>query len=478
MNSLYRFALALTLSAWSWTPAMFANEPAEAVKLPKTFDIKAIDAYVANQAKEKGYVGLSIGIMKDGKVLLAKGYGKKSLKGDDVDADTLFGAGSVTKQFTCACIFLLAEDGKLSIEDKVAKYFPDLTRASDITLYDLMAHVSGYPDYYPLDFVDSRMEKATTLEKLIKEYAGGKLDFEPGTRWSYSNTGYIILGRIVEKVSGKAFDAFLNERVFQPVGLKHSAFEPKEDHKNRATGYTSFALGEPEVATLEAPGWIHAAGGLFTTPSDLLRWDLALMENKLLKPESFKLMTTPRKLADGRTRNYGCGLGIMQRDGETIIRHSGAVSGYLAFNSMIPRTKSGLVVLTNCDHIDAGTLNTQLLTLLLKDLAGAAPAVPKVAGPSPVEAARDFVHQMQEGKMKRDNMGEEFSRYLNDKRVNEAKERLKALGEPEKVEVEDVSERGGMEFAVLRITFKSLKVKAYLYRTPDGKVQEFLIYKS
>jgi CubicO group peptidase (beta-lactamase class C family) len=478
MHPLSRFLVFLALLVGSTLEHCAAAEPAKAPALPATFDLQAIDAYVAGQVKEKGFVGLSLAIMKDGKIVLAKGYGKSSrATGVEVGPDTLFAAGSVTKQFTCACILLLAEDGKLSVHDKVAKYYPDLTRANDITLYDLMTHVSGYPDYYPLDFVDRRMGKAIALDRLIQEYAGGKLDFEPRTRWSYSNTGYIILGRVVEKVSGKSFAQFLEERVFKHLGLEHSAFEPKEE-KGVASGYTSFALGEPEAAPREAQGWIHAAGGLFTTPSDLCRWDLALLEGKLLKEESFQLMSTPRKLADGRTRNYGCGLGIAQQEGEAILRHTGAVSGYLAFNTMLPRTRSAVVLMTNCDHLDAGSLFNELATLLLKSQAGEVAQVPKVRGPAPKEAALEFLHQMQAGEIKRDNLGEEFNHYLSARRVQEARERLQALGEPEKVEVENVSERGGMEFAVLRFTFKSGKVKAYLYRTPDGKIQQFLLYKS
>jgi D-alanyl-D-alanine carboxypeptidase len=458
--------------------AVAADAPAT-VTPPKSFDLKEIDKYLAAHVKATGFVGFSVAIMKEGKIVFSKGYGKINLKsGLDVNEESLFGAGSVTKQFTCACILLLAEDGKLSVDDKVAKYYPGLTRAKEISIYDLMTHVSGYPDYYPLDFVDRRMEKTIALDKLIEEYAGGKLDFDPTTRWSYSNTGYIILGRIVEKVSGKSFAKFMEERVLKPAGLEHSHHEPDSALKNKATGYTSFFLGEPEEAKPEASGWIHAAGGLFTTPSDLAKWDLALMEGKVLKPESFALMTKPRKLADGRTHDYGCGLGIVQHDGDTMFRHGGAVSGFLAFNVMFPRTKSALVVMTNCDHLDAASVYAQLLTLLEKSQGPATPAVPKVKGLPAKEAALDFFHQMQSGEIKRDNLGEEFSVFLSEKRVAAARDRLKALGEPEKLEVEGTHERGGMEVAVIRFTIKGVKLKGSLYRTPDGKIQQFLLYKS
>ena len=185
--------------------------------------------------------------MRDGKVVLAKGYGKRLVEEEPlVEPETPFAIGSVTKQFTCACILLLAEEGKLSIDDKVVKYEPKLTRAGDITLHDLMTHLSGYPDFYPLDFVDRRLVKPILPEDLLAEYAGAKLDFEPGERWSYSNTGYTLLGHVVAKVSGKPFGQFLKERILDPLGMTHSAFEPGPDIKGQTKGYTSFALGPLE----------------------------------------------------------------------------------------------------------------------------------------------------------------------------------------------------------------------------------------
>src|SRR6185295_12921177 len=138
---------------------------------------------------------------------------------------TLFAIGSVSKQFTSAAVLLLAEEGKLSARDPVAKYYPTLTRAKEITLLDLMNHVSGYPDYYPLDFLDRRMKKPIDPDELLRQYAGGKLDFEPDSRYSYSNTGYILLGRVVEKVSGESLGAFLTRRIFKPLGMDHSFYE-------------------------------------------------------------------------------------------------------------------------------------------------------------------------------------------------------------------------------------------------------------
>ncbi len=216
---------------------------------------------------------------------------------------------------------------------------------------------------------------------------------------------------------------------------------------------------------------------LYTTPTDLAKWDLALVGGKVLKPASYRLMTAQRELADGRLRSYGCGIGVVHRQGETILRHSGAVSGFLAFNAVFPRTKSAVVLMSNAEHQDASDIDNVLLALMLKAQEPPSPDVPKIAGLSAKDAAIDLLRQLQAGEVKRDILGEEYSVFLTPEHVRGAKERLGKLGEPEKVTVDPPSERGGMEVVLVHFAFKKAKVKTLMYRTPDGKVQEFLIYK-
>src|SRR4029079_15653592 len=176
---------------------------------------------------EKHIVGLSVGVMQNGKVVLAKGYGVRDVSTrDPVTPRTMFAIGSVTKQFTCSALLLLAEQRRLSLADPVSMYFPSLTRAQDLTLLDLRGHLLGFTDYYPLDFVDREMQKAATADQIITEYATRPLDFEPRSRYSYSNTGFLILGRGVEKVSGQPFGEFITKRLFTPLSLSRTAFEP------------------------------------------------------------------------------------------------------------------------------------------------------------------------------------------------------------------------------------------------------------
>lgn len=457
--------------------APFVRAESPPARPPTEFNLPAIDAYVAAQVREKGHVGLSVAIMREGQIVFAKAYGQRLIDPPlPVETETCFAVASVTKQFTCACVLLLAEEGKLSFHERVSKYLPHLARADDITLLDLMQHTSGYPDYYPLDFVDRRLARPISRDELLKQYAGGKLHFEPGSRFSYSNTGYIALGAIVEKVSGRSFGDFLTERILKPVGMQHSRFGEPDGLASVATGYNAFALDPPEPAQREAAGWIDAAGGLWASASDLLKWDLALAGGKVLKTATFEQMIAPRKLTTGKTSNYGCGLRSEIRDGDLILSHTGGVSGFASYNAILPRTRSGLVVLSNAEHVSTVPLRTLLLDLVLKDIAAKeTPPVPTIAGPDAKDVIRRYFAELQAGRIDRTLLGEEFSHFMTDERVQSGGARLKDLGESLDVSIPSpAGERGGMEVVQAQLKFKTTTLRASLYRTPDGKIQQLL----
>lgn len=460
----------LIASAFLSSPTTGAEPSA---RLPDLFDVPAIDAYLSAQVRQRGRVGLSVAIIKDGQVVLAKGYGKRSLKdGRSVEADTIFAIGSVSKQFVCASLLLLAEEGKLSVNDPVAKYYPELTRAKDITLLDLMNHVSGYPDYYPLDFVDRRMQQPIVPDDLLRQYAGGKLDFEPGTRYSYSNTGYILIGRVVERVSGDGLGAFLARRIFKPLAMNHSFYELNSSDGRMATGYSTFALSEPEPVAPEARGWLGGAGGIYSTPSDLAKWNLALMNGKLLKPESYTLMTSPRTLASGKISDYGCGVSVKVQSGRQVISHNGAVSGFNTWGAMIPSLRSAVIMTCNLDG-GLGSLPSQVFALLLKET----PNVPAIAGPAVAETVKSVFASFQKGKLNRHQFGDEFNHYLTEKLLAATAKRLERYGKPARVEVLSSGERGGMEVTTTRLAFKNEELRTLMYRKPDGKIEQFFVYK-
>ena len=464
--------LASLLVACAGAPAPTSPLPQAAPPPPTTLDPGAIDAYIAAQVKAREIVGAALVIMREGEVVLSRGYGVASqATRTPATPDTPFAIGSITKQFVCAAAFLLVDDGKLSIDDKVSAHYPELTRAADITLEDLGSHLSGYPDFYPLDFVDQRMRQPTTPDDIIRRHATGSLDFEPRTRYSYSNTGFIVLGRVIEKVSGAPLGEFLERRVFEPLGLSTASFTPKAGTPGLAAGHNSFALGAPEPIAPEGDGWLHAAGGIYASAADLARWNLALSQGKLLSPKSFARLTAARTLASGRSTDYGCGIGVRRVAGETVLSHSGAVSGFLAYNYWIPRTRSAVVLLVNTEGGSPGELAQQLLGLLI----GPATQVPAVRGAPARDVALQLFHQMQQGTIDRSLISPELSEYLGEERLRAAAPRLRALGEPSNVEAVDIRERGGMEVHNVRFHFADRVVKALLYRTPDGKVHEFLL---
>jgi CubicO group peptidase (beta-lactamase class C family) len=382
----------------------------------------------------------------------------------------MFGVGSVTKQFTCTAMLLLAEAGKLSLSDPVSKWYPKLTRANDITLLELGQHVSGYRDYYPLDYVDREMRKPVTADQVIEEYATRPLDFDPGTRWSYSNTNFLILGQVIKKVSGQPFGTFVAERIFAPLGLTHTKFDPARGGPGMATGYTAFALGDPIPAVPEADGWVGSAGAIWSTPTDLLTWDLGLIGGKVLKPDSYRTLTTARRLTDGRTTGYGCGQGVNDRGDAIVLSHGGAVSGFVAQNTLIPSTRSAVVLLANTDFAAIGSLNAALVAKLTPRV-----DAPAVTGASALAAATGFLTGLAQGKVDRSTLSADFDAFLTPDLVSEARASLSKQGPISGIEVGRPAERGGMEVVSVRFKAGSTPAHALMYRSPDGKIEEFLI---
>ncbi len=439
----------------------------------KPVNIAEIDSLVRVAMGQRGLVGLSVGVAQDGKIVFARGYGSRSLAThDSVTPQTMFAIGSVTKQFTCSAVLLLAQERKLSLQDPVAKYMPHLTRADDVTLLELGQHVSGYRDYYPLDFVDREMLEARGADSIIAEYATRPLDFEPGTRWSYSNTNFLILGRVVERVSGEPFGAFLAHRFFTPLGMTHTTFAPSHQDSAMAHGYTSFALGAATPAIPEAAGWAGSAGAIWSTPTDLLTWDLALVDGRVLSDDSYRTLTTAHRLPDGRSTGYGCGEGVNDRGEAVVLRHGGAVSGFVAQNTVIPVTRSAVVLLANTDFAAIDELNSAIVRRLLPHQ-----DVPVINGPPALEAARGFLEGLRAGTVNRATLGDDFSAFLTPDLLAAARASLQRAGAISGLQVTNTVERGGMEVAVLRFKVGATNASALMYRSPDGKIQELLIYR-
>ena len=437
-------------------------------------DTTQIDSIIRKQVADKHIIGVSVGIMQNGQIVFARGYGSADLEtGRPVTPATMFAIGSVTKQFTCSALLMLQEQKKLSLNDPVSKYFPRLTKARDITLLDLGGHLSGYRDYYPLDYVDREMAQPAAADEIITRYATRPLDFEPRSRYSYSNTGFLILGRVVEKVSGQPFGPFLSTHIFAPLKLARTAYEPPASGPDMARGYTSFALASPIPAEPEAKGWAGAAGAIWSTPTDLLTWDRALLDHQLISAASYRILTTPQRLTDGRSSGYGCGEGVNDRGQAVTLSHGGAVSGFVAQNTVVPSTRSALVILSNSDFSPTGALHQELLAKLLPSV-----DVPAVHGLSALDAAKKFLSELEQGRVDRSTISTDFDAYLTPAKVSAAQRALAALGPISNVRVVRLGERGGLEVATVQFDVGTTAAQGLMYRRPDGTIEEFLFSRT
>jgi CubicO group peptidase (beta-lactamase class C family) len=446
-------------------PPAVAPPPTLASLRPEDLD-RFISATVAAQHA----IGVTVGVMKDGQVIFAKGYGLARVADKTpVATETLFAVGSVTKQFTCAVALQLQQEGKLSFDDRIAKYEPGLTRAADVTVRDIAGMVSGYRDYYPLDFVDRPMAAPRPSLEIVRDFAGRPLDFAPRARYSYSNTGYLLLGEIAARTGRAPIGEQMQRRLFTPLGLTHTRFEPARGGPGMAEGYTPLGLGDAEPAVPEGTGWIGAAGGIWSTPTDLLSWDLALMDGKVLAPASWAIMSTPRTLTDGRTSGYGCGQSIRDRGPVLVLQHGGAVSGFGARNALVPSSRSGVAVMANADW--AGGVLDAIEREVLAQLMPVADA-PVVEGLPARDVALDLLEQIRKGDVNRAALGEEYSAFLSPARL--AVMATSLTGPVHDVTAGPIRERGGMEVSSLALMVGDTPASTLMYRTPDGKVQEFL----
>lgn len=309
----------------------------------------AVDDYINEQMRKRHIPGLSLAVVKDGKVVKAKGYGFANLEYKvRATADTVYNLGSLGKQFTATGIMMLVQRGKVNLDEKVSHYLPGLPAAwADVRVRNLLNHTAGIPDYMSAPGLVWTQDYSD--EQLIDLAANRPPHFAPGQSWRYVNTNYLLLGRIIQTISGQSWTEFLTQEVFLPLGMTstrrasldiilHRAAPYDWDEKNRAwrnTGYLSPSL------------FINGSGGLLSSVLDLAQWDAALYGERILTQASLKQMWTPTRLGDGTTRNYGFGWDIEEQQGHRRIGHSGGVPGFEVHIARFVDDKLTVIILTN-----------------------------------------------------------------------------------------------------------------------------------
>jgi CubicO group peptidase (beta-lactamase class C family) len=434
-----------------------------------------IEEAVHSVMQQTGVPSAQIGIIRDGKIVYTVAFGDARLA--DATSPALaatpqmhYAIGSISKQFTATCILLLQERGKLKLDDPVARWFPELNRSRDVTVRNLLTHTSGYSDYAPQDYTIPAWTKATTPEAIVHEWAEKPLDFDPGTRWQYSNTNFVLAGLIIEKASGEPFIEFLRQNVLNPLGLRNILDLSTDRDRLEPQGYMRNALGPLRPAILEAPGWYFADGSLAMPVATLLQWDLSLINRSLLKPESYKALETEMLLKDGSNTRYGLGVSVSKRNGRALIAHSGEVGGFVASNAVLPEDKIGVAVLTNQEASSAASqISHNILDILLPQSSGAATA-------SPEAQARKILESFAQNQIDRMLFTPDANFYFSQQTINDFASSLKSLGAVRSIDKRSESLRGGMTFRSFHVTFASGKeLTLTTFNTPDGLYEQFLI---
>ncbi|MBV9302290.1 MAG: beta-lactamase family protein [Acidobacteriaceae bacterium] len=425
-----------------------------------------LDQMVSSALGTTGAPSASVAVVRNGELVYQKAFGKADIeKNRQATENTRYAVGSISKQFTVAALLLAEEQGKLSLDDKVSKFYPDLTRANEITIRELLSHTSGYEDYAPQDYMIPEWLKHIEADAILDRWAKKPLNFDPGTKWEYSNTNYVLAGKIFEKVSGQPLVPFLQEHIFRPLEMR-SAGDCEEASPEDATAYTRYALGPPRPVAREAEGWYFAAGELCMTPSDLARWDIAFLAKRILSAKSYEEFTKEAMLKDGRPTHYALGLGVGDLHGTPMISHSGEVSGFLAINRVFPSKGVGVVVLTNEDGVNLiGPLSQDISLAMIEPSSSA-----KIDG-----EVRTILEGLQQGRIDRARFTSNANFYFNEAALNDYRNSLALLGKLQSVMRQNEQGRGGMTHLSYRAQFEKKSVVLNIFLTHDGKFEQFLV---
>jgi CubicO group peptidase (beta-lactamase class C family) len=429
-----------------------------------------IDKLATDSLAQSGVPSASVAVVKDGKIVYLNAYGSARLEPKTPATSAMrYSIGSISKQFTAAAMLLLQEQGKLSLDDKVGKYVPDLTRANEVTIRQLLSHTSGYQDYWPQDYVMPMMLQPVTSAKILDMWARKPLDFDPGTKWQYSNTNYVIAGVIIEKVSGKPLLQVLQEKVFAPLGMSSVAnIDEKRLGDTDPIGYMRYALGPMRTAPKEGPGWLFAAGELAMTAEDLAKWNISIMDRKLLRPASYRELEREAQLNNGLGTRYGLGVSLATEAGHRAVSHGGEVSGFVSESIVFPDERVSVVALTNQDASSAADdIAHGIVPLLFQQN--------DPATPEKLEQAKKIFDGLQHATIDRSLFSDNANAYFSESALKDFASGLSPLGTPRSFTQVRQGLRGGMTLRVYLVRFEKQTLRAWTYELPNGKLEQYQI---
>jgi CubicO group peptidase (beta-lactamase class C family) len=322
-----------------------------------------MDTLLAAYGKENKFNGAVL-VAQKGTVIYQKGFGyKDATQKVPLDMNTIFQIGSITKQFTAAVIMQLQQEGKLSVTDKLSKYFPGFANGDKISIEHLLTHTSGVYNYTnDTAWAKGDLTRHTSQAQMVEKFKSYPADFEPGTNFNYSNSGYSILGYIIEQVTQKRYEQVVRERILQPLGMTSSGFDFTHlKSPAKAVGYMSITKDKIIPAPIVDSTIAYAAGSLYSTVGDLYKWERAIYTNKILQPESWKAVFTPYK------RKYGYGWNIDSTNGRLITAHGGGIHGFTSYLLRFPQEELVVIVLDNTSAPGLAKIARSLAAIVLNE---------------------------------------------------------------------------------------------------------------
>jgi D-alanyl-D-alanine carboxypeptidase len=428
-----------------------------------------VDSIASAVLQATGVPSASVAVVQHGKLVLAKAYGSARLEPRQVATpDMRYALGSISKQFTSAAMLLLQEQGKLKIDDPVGRYVQGLSRGNEVTIRQILSHTSGYQDFWPQDYLMEPMKQNASAQSIMDRWAKQPLDFEPGTRWQYSNTGFVLAAMIIEKVSGMPFFQFVQSHLLNPLGLASARDFDSSPRAVDATGYIRYALGPLHPAPDAGKGWMYGAGMLAMNAADLARWDISLINRSLLKSQSYQQMFTVTPLKNGASTSYGLGVFTTMSAGHFLVEHNGEVSGFTAENLVYPDDSAAVVVLTNQDAAPAsGAIANGIARILF--------TVEDALAADRAAKARSIFEGLQKGTIDRSLFTSNANGYFSEVALRDFVSSLAPLGAPVSFVQVSTSKRGGMTLRSYRATFSDRALRVWTFETSDGKLEQFQI---
>jgi CubicO group peptidase (beta-lactamase class C family) len=445
---------------------------------PAPTELDKIDAYVRGEMNRGNVPGVALGIVKKGEVLVAKGYGLANVEHRvPVTRETIFQSASVGKQFTAVAVMLQVEDGRLALDDSITKYFTDAPPSwRPITVRHLLTHTSGLAEYLDgllnggAELFDSRRDY--TEDELRQAFYGLPLEFEPGSRWHYSNTGYALLGFLIHRVSGRFYGDVLKERVFRPLGMTTARIISEEDIvPHRAAGYR-VVKGELKNQEWYSPSVNTTAdGSLYLSLRDFLSWDRGLRTRAILTPQSWAQIYTPVKLNSGKTYPYGFGWFVDQSGGMPWYHHPGDSQGFATYISRYLADDLTIVVLANLTDSDPSRIVDGIAGIVAPKAARlwATTPIPDV-DPAAADRVRGLLRAIANGQVSpRDLLYE--GRGLAEQ-IKGYTELLRSLGALRRLALLDRRDLGDDRAYSYTAMYQEVALRVYVVLAPDGRVAD------